>query len=100
MSNEHLPEQRVVLIGGPLDGWPIVIRGRLPTELRLPYSRAMLELAARTPDPELRQQWDETRFPSERDADGVALYRHKVADGEPRSSQAEYTFVGMSAGDD
>jgi hypothetical protein len=86
--NEH----SIQLIGGPLDGWPLMIRGELPDELRLPYSREMLELAGQSPGPDgaaQRERWLHVTFPSETDADGVALYERIDETHPPR-----YAFVG------
>lgn len=84
-------EIAVTLVGGPLDGWPLVIRGALPDQLRLPYSHEMLRLAGASIEnrASLRERWLNVTFPTESEADGIALY-HRVADFHaPR-----YTFVG------
>jgi hypothetical protein len=86
-------EHSVQLIGGPLDGWPLIIRGTLPCELRLPYSREMLELASESSDhgkASLRERWLNLTFPSEADADGIAVYV-AVTGAEP----ARYQYVGQ-----
>ena len=86
--NEH----SIQLIGGPLDAWPLVIRGMLPHELRLPYSREMLELAGQSSGLDqsaLRERWLNVTFPSEADAAGIALYRRAAETVPPR-----YQFVG------
>jgi hypothetical protein len=93
--NDETLEHRVTLLGGPLDGWPILIHGNLPDELRLPYSRAMLDLASRSPARGSREEWSEIRFPSEADADGVAVYRpsRQTAARDP-----VYLFAGTDVG--
>ncbi len=85
-------ELLIHLIGGPLDGWPIVIRGELPDELQLPYSREMLELAGAMgtlPRDELRERWLAVTFPAEQDALGVGVYRRDESLETPR-----YVHVG------
>ena len=87
------PETRVTLTGGPLDGWPLVIRGTLPDQLRLPYSREMLRLAGESSGPDqdaLRERWLNVTFPSEADAVGVALYDRVNGAVPPR-----YQFAGQ-----
>jgi hypothetical protein len=82
----------ISLVGGPLDGWPLIIRGELPDELRLPYSREMLELAGQSTGPDsaaLRERWLSITFPSEADAAGIALYRRELEANPPR-----YQFAG------
>ena len=69
-----MDETRVQLVGGPLDGWPILIRGEAPPELRLPYSREMLEVAGRPASAEAREEWRHVQFPSEAEALGVGVY--------------------------
>ena len=85
------PATVVTLTGGPLDGWPLIVRGELPAELSLPYSRAMLELAGESgvDRAALRERWLNVTFPSEVDADGIALY-HRMAGSEP----PRYAFAG------
>ena len=90
MHDDQPENHRVTLVGGPLDGWPIEIRGRLPDQLRLPYSRAMLELAGRPPQ---RGEWKAMHFPSEAEADGVAVYRRDYED-EQTGNVARYRFTG------
>lgn len=89
------PATVVALTGGPLDGWPLVIRGALPAELSLPYSRAMLELAGESnvDRAALRERWLNVTFPSASAADGIALYR-RVADSHP----PRYAFAGHGQG--
>jgi hypothetical protein len=85
----------VTLIGGPLDGWPLVIRGDLPEELRLPYTREMLQLAAESSGMDkaaLRERWRAVTFPSETEADGIALYRRTADAVQPR-----FHFAGHGA---
>lgn len=94
-QNKSAAEQRVTLRGGPLDGWPILVCGKLPDELRLPYSREMLDLAARSPAPESREEWNDIRFPSAGDADGVAVYRPSTQSDAP---QTVYLFAGTDSG--
>lgn len=84
--------RHIELLGGPLDGWPLIIRGSLPDELRLPYSREMLELAGalgELPRDELRERWASVVFPSEDEALGVAVYRRDAGDETPR-----YVYAG------
>lgn len=90
---EGAAELRVTLVGGPLDGWPVLVCGSLPEELRLPYSREMLELAARSPASAVRKEWSEIRFPSADDADGVAVYR-PGADCVP--TRPVFQFAGLT----
>ena len=87
-----MSEHSVQLIGGPLDGWPLVIRGTLPDELRLPSSHEMLELAGASSAPDqsaLRERWLNVTFPTEVEAAGVALYRRASETDPPR-----YQFAG------
>jgi hypothetical protein len=76
-----MDETRVQLVGGPLDGWPILIRGEPPDELRLPYSREMLEVAGRPTSAESREEWRHVQFPSEDEALGIGVYA-RVAESE------------------
>ena len=69
-----MDETRVQLVGGPLDGWPILIRGEPPSEMRLPYSREMLEVAGRPTSAEAREEWRRVQFPSEEEALGIGVY--------------------------
>jgi hypothetical protein len=71
---ERMDETRVQLVGGPLDGWPILIRGTPPEELRLPYSREMLEVAGRPTSAEAREEWRRVQFPAEDEALGIGVY--------------------------
>jgi hypothetical protein len=83
--------QWIQVVGGPLDGWPLLIRGELPDELQLPYSREMLELAGASGTfsrDELRERWGRMTFPSEDEALGVAVY---VRDGQ--SEPPRYVFT-------
>ena len=88
-----MAEKQVELLGGPLDGWPLIIRGSLPDELRLPYSREMLELAGASgelPRAELQDRWASVVFPSEEEALGVAVYRRDAG------TEARYVHAGGS----
>jgi hypothetical protein len=75
---DRMDETRVQLVGGPLDGWPILIRGEPPDELRLPYSREMLEVAGRPASAESREEWRRVQFPSEGEALGVGVYARET----------------------
>lgn len=73
-----MDETRVKLVGGPLDGWPILIRGRPPDELRLPYSQEMLEVAGRPSTEESQEEWRRVQFPTEEEALGVGVYARET----------------------
>lgn len=73
-----MDETRVQLVGGPLDGWPILIRGEPPFELRLPYSREMLEVAGRPTSAEARDEWRRVQFPTEEEALGIGVYSREA----------------------
>ena len=75
---ERMDETRVQLVGGPLDGWPILIRGEPPSELRLPYSREMLEVAGRPTSAEAREEWRRVQFPAEDEALGIGVYAREA----------------------
>lgn len=93
---DGMDETRVQLLGGPLDGWPILIRGAPPEELRLPYSRAMLEVAGRPSSAESREEWRRVQFPSEAEALGVGVYAREV---EVRSGGVlRYRYVRTEGG--
>ncbi|REJ94977.1 MAG: hypothetical protein DWQ34_07135 [Planctomycetota bacterium] len=89
MHDDQEQSHRVALVGGPLDGWPVEIRGRLPDRLRLPYSRAMLELAGRSPE---HGEWQGIEFPGEAEADGVAVYC-KVSGGGEGGEVVRYRYT-------
>jgi hypothetical protein len=89
-----MDETRVQLVGGPLDGWPILIRGEPPLELRLPYSREMLEVAGRPTSPEARDEWRRVQFPAEDEALGIGVYaREAGSEASLQSGILRYRIV-------